>query len=225
VYVEPFLGGAAIMLRKRPAEVSIGIDLDERAVDRAVTATSGGVVPLVPGCTFIVGDGISYLAGLSRAAGVDTFVYCDPPYMMQTRRQQRRLYRYELVDADHADLLAVLVRLPCRVMVSGYPSDLYDRALSGWSTIDYRVVTRCGLLALERLWMNYSPPTVLHDYRHLGRDYRERERIRKMHRRWVARLGRMNQAERLALQGAIAEAWPATSQMVVSADTMPATTD
>lgn len=37
-----------------------------------------------------------------------------------------RRYRYEYERADHVALLELLRGLRCRVMLSGYPSDLYD---------------------------------------------------------------------------------------------------
>jgi hypothetical protein len=39
VYIEPFLGGAAIMRLKRPARLNIGVDLDIAALDMAMVAT------------------------------------------------------------------------------------------------------------------------------------------------------------------------------------------
>ena len=60
--------------------------------------------------------------------------------------------------------------------------------------------------ATEWLWMNYTEPAKLHDYRYLGDDYREREKIRRQQRRWTARLARMDRLQRLALMAAIAGA-------------------
>ena len=34
----------------------------------------------------------------------------------------------------------------------------------------------------EYLWCNYPAPMALHDYRYLGKDFRERERIKRMTR-------------------------------------------
>lgn len=41
------------------------------------------------------------------------------------------------------------------------------------------------------------------DYRYLGRDYRERERIRRKEARWVARLSAMTVLERRAVESAV----------------------
>ena len=57
----------------------------------------------------------------------------------------------------------------------------------------------------ESLWMNYPPPQELHDYRFLGDDYRERERIKRKKARWITRLLSMSNIERNALTAAIAE--------------------
>lgn len=53
--------------------------------------------------------------------------------------------------------------------------------------------------------MNYPEPTALHDYRYLGENFREREKITRQKRRWKARLLRMNTLQRFALLASIAE--------------------
>jgi DNA adenine methylase len=57
----------------------------------------------------------------------------------------------------------------------------------------------------EWLWMNYPPPIELHDYRYLGNNFRERERLKRIKSRWVSRLDRMGDLERYALLSSIAE--------------------
>jgi DNA adenine methylase len=129
------------------------------------------------------------------------FLYCDPPYLHETRRRTD-LYAHEMSQGQHVELLRILDQLPCMVMVSGYPSGLYSLALRNWNTLQYPAMTRRGL-ATEQVWFNYSTPTELHDYRYLGDDRRERYRIRRKCKRWTAKLAGMDRLERQALLAAI----------------------
>lgn len=217
-YIEPFLGGGAILKHKRPAQASIVIDSDEDIV-RSYLAENGGDrrqgwlfqeggIHRLGSVTVIHGDGIRYLDVRERWSG-EEFVYCDPPYLRSTRRQPRRLYRCELEAAEfdeaaHIQLLDVLRRLPAKVMISGYDSSLYRAMLQDWRVIEYSAMTRGGL-AREFLWMNYPEPQALHDYRYLGADFREREKLRRRSDRLKEKLRRMPRLERLALTSTIAE--------------------
>lgn len=58
-------------------------------------------------------------------------------------------------------------------------------------------------MATEWLWMNYPRPVKLHDYRYLGDDFRERERIKRKKARWIDRLARMDILERQAMLAAL----------------------
>lgn len=133
------------------------------------------------------------------AAAPRVFVYVDPPYLMDSRRSAKRLYRQEMTVADHERLLGVVVRLRCAVMVSHYPHPMYARALDGWRTWRYQAATRGGGLAVEQVWCNYPEPTVLHDSRYLGSDKREREKVRRRVRNWTNGLLRMDPLERQAV--------------------------
>lgn len=135
----------------------------------------------------------------------DEFVYADPPYLMETRKQQRRLYRYEMDESSHGWLLEILCRIRCNVMISGYYSEMYAKALTGWHTTTFETITRGGGPATEWVWMNYPPPVALHDYRYLGDGFRERERIKRKKRRWVEKLRKMDTLEKQAILAAISE--------------------
>ena len=155
-----------------------------------------------PGYLFNVGDGISYLQKLR--CGPEWLIYCDPPYLRETRSSRRRLYRCELESADHVRFLDACRRLPARVMVSGYHCELYDLALSSWRVVEYSAMTRGGKRT-EVLWCNFREPTELHDYRYYGRDYRERERVGRKRARWLRRLsgnaGARAPADRIGASG------------------------
>lgn len=202
VYIETHLGGGSILRHKLPACQNIGID-----IDRDVLNVLSGY-PLVKNgedtrCYFVNADAATWLKGYDFQG--DEFIYADPPYVMETRRQHRQLYRYEYTTRQHAELLDILTAIPCRVMISGYWSGLYAERLADWHTASFEVRTRGGSWATEYLWMNYPTPTRLHDYRYLGDDYRERERIKRKKSRWVNRLRRMNLLERRAILSAIDE--------------------
>jgi len=174
---------------------------DAGSVSRALAMTPACAGPVV---ALACADALSWLAAF-RPTGRE-LVYCDPPYLLSTRRGGA-IYAHELGEADHVRLLRVLLGLPCMVMVSGYWSELYASALASWSSLHFSAMTRGGGVADEWVWFNYPPPVSLHDYRFLGDGFRERERIARRVRRWRARLGRMDVLERRALLAAMAEAW------------------
>ena len=170
VYIEPFLGSGAVLRMKRPAARSIALDLDPGAI-----AALGDRVP--PDTEVLEADALEFLAGYDFRG--DEFVYADPPYLPEACRSRLR-YRHNLSRAQHVRLLEILRSLPCPVMISGYGSNLYTQALAEWRTDRFWVMTRGGKQAEEWLWMNYPRPTVLHDYRYLGQNYREREKLARL---------------------------------------------
>ncbi len=200
-YIEAFLGSGAILRMKKPALCSIGIDIDGGVFERWRGNELAGL-------SLIQADAIAWLERRfphESDPGGPTLIYCDPPYMIHTRRQHRLIYRYELSDDDHRELLRILLRLPCMVMISGYWSELYSTALSRWRAVRYTARTRGGSLAEEWIWMNFPAPLELHDYRYLGQNFRERERIGRKRKRWLTRLRGMPELERFAILSALEE--------------------
>ena len=243
VYIEPFGGAANVLLRKRPSEVEVFNDLDDRItnffavirdpeslaslerlayltpysrtqfaelvempeptepVERAWwffvlcrQARGGlGMSKLTPATWSTslrprrqMPEGISkYLSAIEGLTDVverfrhtvieslpatdivekygkssDVFFYCDPPYVPKTRSKgQASTYHEEMSFEDHEALLSTLKGCSSRVMVSGYPSELYERELSGWSRESIEVkekLANSGGLREEVIWMNWS---------------------------------------------------------------------
>jgi len=194
LYIEAFLGGGAILKMKRPAAASIGIDLDPQVIDNFPRSGT-------PNLTLLEQNAIDWLS-LQKFTST-TFLYLDPPYLLSSRRKNARIYAYELYGQDHIDLLRIIKTLPCMVMISGYPNELYDDALSSWTTATFWGQTRGRAPATEKVWMNYPPPIRLHDYRYLGNTFREREMIKRKRLRWLKRFMAMEDLERNALGAAI----------------------
>jgi DNA adenine methylase len=90
----------------------------------------------------------------------DTLHYVDPPYMHGTRTRANRrpdsggVYRHELTDEEHQQLLEGLKQLVGMVVLSGYPSEAYDWALTGWRRVDRAAHTDGALERTEVLWLN-----------------------------------------------------------------------
>lgn len=198
-YVEPFLGFGTIMRIKRPATLSLGLDRDPIAVEQFTAFAFESLPGAIAWCQ----DGIEWLEDRGHSKDRDTLVYCDPPYLIETRRSSNPIYRCELDEARHRRFLAAVLALDCMVQISGYWSSLYAQMLEGWRLIRFQSMTRGGP-AEECLWMNYPEPKALHDYRFLGRNFRQRERIRRKTLRWTTRIAALPDLERLALFSAIA---------------------
>ena len=135
VYIESHLGGGAVFRHERPAQVNIGIDIDERVLQTWRARE-------VPSCTLVHDDAARYLAGYPFVG--DELVYADPPYVSSTRRRSK-VYRYDYMDSQHEQLLELLVGLRCYVMVSGYDNPIYRRLLRDWNHISFAAKTHRGV--------------------------------------------------------------------------------
>lgn len=213
VYVEPFWGRGTIARKKRPAEVTIGCDLDEEALAHgrqyATMFATCGVQWLKDYFGLSLPDGgDAYTCDATRCeafgyTAADHFVYIDPPYW-----GVRPYYRHILSEQQHRDLCRAFLALPCPAAISGYHSDLYADELRGVRSIEINTRTRRGP-ATEVVWFNYDPPLWYHDVRFVGKDRRERERINRRRRTWQTGLERMPPRERQAvLEACIASLLP-----------------
>lgn len=190
VYVEPFLGGGAVLRRKPRALLSIGVDADEAVVEAWTRGEWPGVV-------FARGCGLGWLVEHGHSLPHDALVYADPPYLLEVRRSRRR-YAVEFTRSQHAELLLVLASLPCSVAISGYASRMYEEALAGWRHVQFQAMTRGGV-AVEHLWVRSSIAAGGGGARTWGHDFRERERVKRKATRWVAMLQAMPEFEREAV--------------------------
>lgn len=109
------------------------------------------------------GVGIEHLDAITlmqRNDDADTLFYVDPPYLPETRSKKRgpqgmyHSYVHDMGEADHVALLAQLVKLTGMVVLSGYPSRLYDDALAGWERIEREALGDGARPRLEVLWLN-----------------------------------------------------------------------
>jgi len=212
-FIEPFLGSGPVMRFKRPAAWSIGIDINPAVVDAfdCETRLAGEVDGSGCNCRrqqidLAAVDGIAFLESYDWKG--DEFVYCDPPYLLSTR-SRKRIYLHELTERDHKRLLGILKTIPAAVAIAGYWSKLYARELKQWRFITYQSMTRGGTARTEYLWMNYPEPTALHDYRYLGSNRTERQRIKRKCARWEAKLRKMPLLERQALLATIEKLYQA----------------
>lgn len=186
-YIESHLGGGAIMKRKPAAVKNIGIDLDARALSRF---SCDYPVQLVHGCAHHLLREYDY--------SDPVLVYADPPYLGRT---SERKYRFDYTQADHIELLTLLTSLPCQVILSGYPSALYDELLGDWNSMELQAMCRGGVRT-EKLWFNYTPDRV-HWARYAGKNFTDRQRIKRKAESWGRRYQALPAPERLAVLAAM----------------------
>jgi DNA adenine methylase len=115
------------------------------------------VVERLRGVLLECGD---YTRILERYDTPRTLFYCDPPYPKGTRSKQHgaRGYRCELSEQDHRDLAKHLQELKGMVLLSSYPSPLYQELYEGWRLVEWTAQTNSTANRTECLWL--SPNTV-----------------------------------------------------------------
>lgn len=236
VYLEPFGGGASVLLNKEPVDVETYNDLDRR-ISRLfqVLRDSGEAfvekVRLIPYsqvefeaaaeypkgateleqsiCDFVrwrqsfggKGKSWSYTTGRARggmAGDVNAWwtaiemlpqiidrlrrvqilcqpaldaiqrfdhpeglIYCDPPYVHGTRSKgSTDIYGVEMTDDNHRELAGLLSGCKSKVVLSGYPSALYQELYSKWRKVEFDIANHAAGGKIkgrekECLWMNF----------------------------------------------------------------------
>jgi DNA adenine methylase len=99
------------------------------------------------------------LAVMAQHDGEETLHYVDPPYQLELRNpgnpyDRKHMYRHELDGDGHARLLEFLPTLAGMVVLSGYPSLLYDAALAGWRRVERRAFADGARPRTEVLWLS-----------------------------------------------------------------------
>jgi len=97
------------------------------------------------------------IAVMAAHDGPETLHYVDPPYVASTRDAGSD-YRHEMTDDDHRRLAYFLRTVEGMVVVSGYPSDLYDELFADWRRVDRVALADGASKRTEVLWFSPSVP-------------------------------------------------------------------
>jgi DNA adenine methylase len=101
------------------------------------------------------------IEAIGRFDDPEALVYCDPPYVHETRNENTRdVYGVEMSDAEHKALAAVLQRCKAKVVLSGYPSPLYDELYGTWRQVEFDIANHSSggkkkTRKRETLWLNW----------------------------------------------------------------------
>lgn len=103
-------------------------------------------------------DAIEVIERLDSPA---TLIYADPPYCFSTRSSligrssKTHGYTHEMTDDDHRRLAAALNKACGMVILSGYPSKLYDKELyPTWTRYEKRAMADGGRARTEVIYLN-----------------------------------------------------------------------
>ena len=89
----------------------------------------------------------------------DVLIYCDPTYLPDTR-VSKDAYEFEMNLDDHLELAEELNTFKGKVVLSGYPSNLYSRLYSNWQCVKKQIANHSSQqkkkqVKTECLWKNY----------------------------------------------------------------------
>lgn len=103
---------------------------------------------------------------IKQQDGPNTFFYCDPPYLHETRVTTKD-YQHEMKLDDHERLLETLAGIKGKFLLSGYPSHLYDNHAKthGWNVVRRAIDNKASSkktkdTKFECLWANYELPAT-----------------------------------------------------------------
>ena len=101
------------------------------------------------------------IKAIERFDDSEALIYCDPPYLHETRSLNGRdIYEKEMSTEEHTELADVLNKCKSKVIISGYPSKLYSKLYNSWKKIQFDIANHsAGGKTKERktetLWLNW----------------------------------------------------------------------
>lgn len=99
---------------------------------------------------------------LRRHDAPDALHFVDPPYLHETRTRTHRradnggVYRHEMTDVEHAELIGTLCEMEGMVVLCGYPSKLYDDLLGSWRKFERDALADGARPRTEVLYLNQA---------------------------------------------------------------------
>jgi DNA adenine methylase len=96
---------------------------------------------------------------MRREDSAGTLFYCDPPYDPESRTSPN-VYDCEMTKDQHEEFLDTVTHCKSKVMISGYPSKLYDDRLASWNRKVFDLPNNAAggdekRRMTEVLWMNF----------------------------------------------------------------------
>lgn len=113
---------------------------------------------------------------IERLATDDTLIYLDPPYAAETRVGRKHLsdgsrsdYVCDMMgEAEHRRLGEVVNATSAKVVLSGYPSAMYDEMFADWNQTRFDVTSFSSNARtskrgsrVEVCWTNFDPPAQM----------------------------------------------------------------
>jgi len=101
------------------------------------------------------------IEAIQRFDNPDVLIYCDPPYLHETRDPNSRdVYGIEMSEQEHYELGEVLKQCTSKVVISGYPSELYEDMFRSWRRIEFDIANHAAggrkkSRKRETLWLNW----------------------------------------------------------------------
>lgn len=138
--------------------------------------------------------------------GKKTVFYFDPPYLFETRKSKRQLYKFEWTVLDHQKFLSQVLTVKCDCMISHYPCNMYNHALQSWRTVRYQAATHNGART-ECLYMNFPTPKILVAADIAGSDCWHRQAIKRKVTRLLSKIKSLPEHEQAALRTELKKAW------------------
>lgn len=129
----------------------------------------------------------------------DDFIFCDPPYIFETRKNSRRYYKNEFTIHDHEAFLNYIVPSKAKVLITHPKHKLYSTALAVWNCYTLRYMSRAGWFN-DAIWCNYTPENVvLFNYNFLGNDRTTRQMIKRKRQNIIRKINALPFHEKMAI--------------------------
>lgn len=203
-FFEPFAGSAAVsrfLSVHSPKAIYYRLnDIDKDLMYNYVDISTFSVITH--------DDASEYIQRMIKIIGKDykkeTFFFIDPPYLQSTRANTVNLYKYELSDVEHLQLLNTVRDLKSNCMITHPSCSLYDTHLKDWRVkqITVRYHQKTDIL---NLYMNYPEPEKLCVSVYTGSDCWDRQRIKRKGDRLISKIEALPAKEKNYILTRIAE--------------------